>query len=349
MPIRQGTDFGIAHLTGPYSATFSIEAGESQGVSDPAYLATVDAFTQWLEARPAVQHVNSFSHTIKRLNKNMHADDPAFYKLPESRELAAQYLLLYELSLPYGLDVNDQISIDKSALRIDVTYGDIDTAELEREANAAKAWLAEYGTAAMQTAEATGIAQMFGKITRRNISSMVLGTGIGFAAIALILMLALRSVRMGVISLIPNIVPTAMAFGIWALLVGEVGFAVSVVAGLSIGIIVDDTVHFLTKYNRVRDHLDAKAAVRYAFESVGAAIVANTVIVGIGFAMLGLSTFRVTAYMGMLTSLTIVAALAVDFLLLPALLIAFDRRPVTAKEREPQLPPASGATAPALG
>ena len=154
---------------------------------------------------------------------------------------------------------------------------------------------------------------------------------------------------MGVISLIPNIVPTAMAFGIWAFLVGEVGFAVSVVAGLSIGIIVDDTVHFLTKYNRVRDHLDAKAAVRYAFESVGAAIVANTIIVGIGFAMLGLSTFRVTAYMGMLTSLTIVAALAVDFLLLPALLIAFDRRPVTAKEREPQLAPPSGAPAPALG
>ena len=349
MPIRQGIDFGIAHLTGPYTATFSIEAGESQGVSDPTYLATVDAFTHWLEARPAVQHVNSFSHTMKRLNKNMHADDPAFYTLPESRELAAQYLLLYELSLPYGLDVNDQINIDKSALRIDVTYGDIDTAELEREGDAAKAWLAEYGTAAMRTAEATGIAQMFGKITRRNIASMMLGTGIGFAAIALILMLALRSVRMGVISLIPNIVPTAMAFGVWAFLVGEVGFAVSVVAGLSIGIIVDDTVHFLSKYNRVRGYLDAKAAVQYAFESVGAAIVGNTIIVGIGFAMLGLSTFRVTAYMGLLTSLTIAAALAVDFLLLPALLIAFDRRPITVREREPQLTSTPSATALALG
>ena len=349
LPIRQGTDFGIQHLTGPYTATFSLEAGESQGVSAPEYLATVDAFTQWLEARPAVQHVNSFSHTTKRLNMNMHADDPAFYRLPESQELAAQYLLLYELSLPYGLDVNDQINIDKSALRIDVTYGDIDTAELEREANAAKAWLVANGTAAMRTAQATGTAQMFAKITRRNIASMVLGTAIGFAAIAGILMLALRSVRMGVISLIPNVVPTAMAFGVWAYLVGEVGFAISVVAGLSIGIIVDDTVHFLSKYNRVRDHLDAKAAVRYAFESVGSAIVANTAIVGIGFAMLGLSTFRVTAYMGLLTSLTILAALAVDFLLLPTLLIALDRRPVTATEREPQLPPASSATAPAMG
>jgi predicted RND superfamily exporter protein len=312
-------------------------------------LAKVDAFTAWLAARPAVQHVNSFSYTMKRLNRNMHGDDPGFHRLPEARDLAAQYLLLYELSLPYGLDVNDQINIDKSALRIDVTYGDIETAELEIEVTAAEAWLASNGTPAMHRSEATGPALMFAKITRRNIASMILGTGLGFAAISVILMLALRSVRLGIMSLIPNVVPAAMAFGVWALLEGEVGFAVSVVAGLSIGIIVDDTVHFLTKYNRVRGELDAKGAVRYAFQSVGSAILSNTIIVAAGFAMLGISTFRVTAYMGLLTSLTVVCALAVDFLLLPTLLIAFDRRPVVARERETQLLSASGATAPAMG
>ena len=163
-------------------------------------------------------------------------------------------------------------------------------------------------------------------------------------------MIALRSVRMGIISLIPNIVPTAMAFGVWALLVGEVGFAISVVAGLSIGIIVDDTVHFLSKYNRVRERMDAKDAVRYAFETVGPAILANTVIVAVGFAMLGLSTFRVTAYMGLLTSMTVLCALVVDFLLLPALLIAFDRAPATAAEHKPLFSPhVSGATAAVTG
>ena len=183
---------------------------------------------------------------------------------------------------------------------------------------------------------------MFSKITRRNIQSMILGTGLGFVLIALILTGALKSLRMGVISLIPNIVPTLMAFGFWALFSGEIGFAVSVVAGLSIGIIVDDTVHFLTKYNRVRDRLSAEDAVRYAFDSVGSAILANTVIVAVGFAMLGLSTFRVTAYMGMLTSMTVVCALAVDFLLLPALLIAFDRRSAP-EPRSDLIPELAGA------
>jgi predicted RND superfamily exporter protein len=348
MPIRQGSDFALEHLTGVYTATFSLEAGESQGVTDPDYLANVEAFTAWLEARSAVQHVNSFSHTMKRLNKNMHGDEPGSYRLPDARDLGAQYLLLYELSLPYGLDVNDQINIDKSALRIDVTYGDIDTAELETEVAAAEAWLASNGTGAMRNSQATGPALMFAKITRRNIASMILGTGLGFAAIVVILMVALRSVRLGIVSLIPNVVPTAMAFGVWALLVGQVGFAISVVAGLSIGIIVDDTVHFLSKYNRVRDRLDAKRAVQYAFESVGSAILSNTIIVAAGFAMLGLSAFRVTAYMGLLTSLTVVCALAVDFLLLPALLIAFDRRPATERQSEAQILITSGAAAPAV-
>ncbi len=329
LPVRPGTEFATEHLTGPYVTSFSLEAGEAQAVSDPEFLGAVEDFTEWLEARPAVAHVNSFSHTMKRLNMNMHGDDPAYFRQPESRDLGAQYLLLYEMSLPYGLDVNDQINVDKSALRLDVTYGDVDMATMEEETLAAEAWLRDHGTPSMRSAQGTGPAMMFAKITRRNIASMILGTGFGFLLISGILMFALRSVRMGIISLVPNIVPTLMAFGVWAAMVGEVGFAVSVIAGLSIGIIVDDTVHFLSKYNRARRRMSARAAVDYAFEHVGPALVATTVIVAVGFSMLGMSTFRVTAYMGGLTALTVICALAVDFLLLPALLIAFDDERVT--------------------
>jgi predicted RND superfamily exporter protein len=328
LPIRVASDFTVENLSGVYTTTYSLEAGGSQEVSDPEYLAAVDAFADYLESRPAVVHVNSFTRTMKRLNKNLHADDPAEYRLPDGQELAAQYLLLYELSLPYGLDVNDQIDIDKSSLRLDVTYGDVDMAVVEEETRLAEAWLAENGTPSMQTDRATGVPMMFGKITRRNIASMILGTGLGFLLIAGILVVALRSVRMGVISLIPNVLPAALAFGVWAWLVGDVGFAVSVVAGLSIGIIVDDTVHFLSKYTYARRNksMDAPDAVRYAFRTVGTAILGTTFIVAVGFAMLGLSTFRVTSYMGLLTSLTVAAALFVDFLLLPTLLLAFDRK-----------------------
>ena len=328
LPIRVASDFTVDNLSGIYSTTFSIDAGGSQEVSDPDYLERVDAFADYLESRPSVVHVNSFTRTMKRLNMNLHGDEPEEYRLPTDQELAAQYLLLYELSLPYGLDVNDQIDIDKSALRLDVTFGDVDMAVVEEESRLAEAWLAEHGTPSMATAEATGVPAMFGKITRRNISSMLIGTTLGFLLIAAILVGALGSVRLGVISLIPNVLPALMAFGVWAWLVQDIGFAVSVVAGLSIGIIVDDTVHFLAKYTLARKEkgLTPADSVSYAFKTVGLAILGNTVIVAAGFAMLGLSTFRVTSYMGLLTSLTVAIALFVDFLLLPALLMAFDRQ-----------------------
>ncbi len=333
LPIRVASDFTLEHLTGVFNVSYSLEAGGSQEVSDPEYLAAVDAFADYMESRESVVHVNSFTRTMKRLNMNLHADDPGEYRLPEDRELAAQYLLLYELSLPYGLDVNDQIDIDKSSLRVDVTFGDRDgsVAVVEEEDRLARAWLAENGTPSMRTAAATGVPMMFAKITRRNVASMILGTGLGFLFISIILMFALRSVRMGLLSLIPNILPAALAFGVWAWLVGQVGFAVSIVAGLSIGIIVDDTVHFLSKYTHARQEkgLDPPDAVRYAFRTVGTAILGTTFIVAIGFAMLGLSTFRVTSYMGLLTSLTVACALVTDFLLLPTLLLAFDRRDTT--------------------
>ena len=346
LPIREASDFTVENLSGIYTTTFSLDAGASQAVSDPEYLAAVDRFADYLESRPAVVHVNSFTRTMKRLNQNLHGDDQAQYQLPDTHDLAAQYLLLYELSLPYGLDLNDQIDIDKRSLRVDVTFGDVDMALVNSEMRAAEAWLIANGTESMRPAKATGVPSMFGEITRRNVSSMIVGTGFGFLLIALILAVALRSTHLGLVSLVPNVLPAAMAFGVWAWLVGDVGFAVSVVAGLSIGIVVDDTVHFLAKYTLARRErgLSAEDAVRYAFRTVGAAILGNTFIVATGFAMLGLSTFRVTSYMGLLTSLTVVCALVTDFLLLPALLVASDRvRSVPARASEGLA--AAGATA----
>ncbi len=338
LDIRSAMEFSLKNLNGVYTSSFSLDSGETNGVSDPEYLSRVEQFTNWLRQRNEVSHVVSFSDTMKRLNKNMNGDDPSFYRIPENQQLGAQYLLLYEMSLPYGLDVNDQINIDKSSLRIDVTYGDVDLNIIEQSAKDAINWLKFNGIASMQNAKPSGPTLMFANITRRNIDGMILGTIVGFGLISLILMIALKSFRMGVISLIPNILPAVMAFGVWAIIKGQVGFAVSIIASLSIGIIVDDTVHFLSKYHRARKELgfDTNKAIRYAFENVGSALVGTSFIIAAGFVMLGFSTFRVTAYMGMLTSLAIICALIADFLLLPSILLVLDKEKV--KEKVNSLP-----------
>jgi hypothetical protein len=321
---RRDTDQALEHL-GMYPIEYSVPAQESGGISDPEYLANLERFADFLRLQPEVVHVYSFSDIMKRLNKNLHGDDESYYQTPNDREEAAQYLLLYELSLPYGLDLNDRINIDKSATRITATLGDVNSIQTKRLLDATDVWMQTNLPAWMQ-AKPTSAQVMFTYIAERNVSNMVSGTIVAIAAIAVILMLALQSFRLGLLSLIPNGLPMLATFGAWALIVGEVGFSVATVASISLGIIVDDTVHLLSKYVRARreGNLTAADAIRYAFKSVGVAIVVNTVILASGFLVLLTSSFKVNADMGLLTALAIVFALILDFLFLPALLLLID-------------------------
>ena len=168
---------------------------------------------------------------------------------------------------------------------------------------------------------------MFSHIAKRNIISMLSGTTLALILISGILMVSLRSVKFGILSLVPNLVPAGMAFGAWALFVGQVGLAVSVVAAMTLGIVVDDTIHFLSKYLRARRErgMNTEDAIRYAFNTVGVALFITTVILTAGFMIIAQSTFLVNANMGLLTAITICIALFVDFLFLPPLLMLVDR------------------------
>ncbi len=307
---------------GMYPIEYSVPAADAGGVSEPEYLANLEKFADYLREQPEVEHVYSLSDIMKRLNRNMHADDATYYRTPGNRELSAQYLLLYELSLPYGLDLNDRINIDKSASRVTATLGRTSTADTKLLLARVEVWMQQNWPAYMH-ADPTSASVMFAYITERNVQNMITGTILAIAAIALIMVFALRSFSLGMLSLIPNGLPILATFGAWALLVGEVGFSVATVASISLGIVVDDTVHFLSKYVRARDErgLTVEDSIRYAFHNVGTAIVVNTIILTVGFSVMTLSSFKPNFDMGLMTMIAIGFALILDFLLLPALLL----------------------------
>lgn len=321
---RQDTDFASQNLTGVYRIEYSLDSKIANGVSDPDYLKKVDAFNQWYRKQDGVIHVNSVTDIFKRLNMNMHGDNNSFYRLPDDKGLAAQYLLLYEMSLPYGLDLNNQINVDKSATRTTVSLDNMSIKQLLALEEKAQAWLA-HNAPELQT-NGAGTSIMFAHIGRNNINSMLIGTTLALVIISIILAFALRSVKLGGISLIPNLVPAAMGFGLWGMISGEVGLGLSVVVGMTLGIVVDDTVHFLSKYLRAkREHgLDSEQAIKYAFNTVGTALWFTSLVLVAGFAVLALSTFRLNADMGLLTAITIAIALIIDFLFLPPLLMLLD-------------------------
>jgi len=275
---------------------------------------------------------------MKRLNKNMHGDDQSWYRIPDERNLSAQYLLLYEMSLPYGLDPNNQTNVEKSATRFTATLQTMSTNDLLALDKRASQWL-ETNAPHISGREGTGTTMMFAHIGKRNIVSMIMGTTLALIGISFILIIALRSVKIGLLSMIPNLVPAAMGFGLWGLLVGQVGLSLSIVAGMTLGIVVDDTVHFLSKYLRARREkgLDAEEAVRYAFRNVGMALFTTSVVLVVGFMVLSLSSFELNSGMGLLTAIVITFALLADFLLLPPILMLFDRKSLPHKPEKPEL------------
>ncbi|WP_461518706.1 efflux RND transporter permease subunit [Porticoccus sp.] len=336
---RTDSDKALKHF-GMYPIEYSVPALNPGGVSEPEYLENLEKFVAYLRTRPEVIHVYSISDIMKRLNKNMHGDDQAFYHIPKNRELSAQYLLLYELSLPYGLDLNDRINVDKSATRVTAMLRKVTTAETKTFLTDTKQWMAESWPEYMQ-AQPTSAQVMFTYITDRNIHNMISGTLVAIVAIALIMILALRSVRLGLLSMIPNGLPLLMTFGAWAVLIGEVGFSVATVASISLGIIVDDTVHFLSKFVRARNEngFSVEDSIRYAFRNVGMAILVNTIILIVGFLVLTTSAFKMNVDMGLMTILSILFALVLDFLFLPALLLVMEKKRVITEDVQPVAEP----------
>lgn len=319
---RRDTDYTSDHLTGIYRIDYSLEKNNGDRISDPDFLQRVDAFVQWYRQQPEVTHVFAITDIFKRLNQNMHSDDPAWYRLPETAEMSAQFLLLYEMSLPYGLDLNDRINVNKSATRVSVTLHSISSQQvLDLEARA-QAWL-KVNAPNFARHEGTGITLLFAHIGQRNIASMIDGLLLAAVIIALTLIAVLRSTLLGLLSLIPNVIPSIMVFGVWGMLVGQIGMASSVVVAMTLGILVDDTVHFLTQYQYARNQkgLPPEAAVEYAFSQIGNALWVTSFILILGFAIFAISSFKINQEMGMLTTLIFAVGLLADFVLLPPILL----------------------------
>lgn len=322
---RQAADFMEQTVSGMTTISIAVKTNESQAIADPVFLQAIGDFTEWLRVQPETDHVATLSDVYMRLNKNMHGDDDSYYQLPLNRELAAQYLLLYEMSLPYGLDLNNQINVDKSSIKMVLTVDNLGSVELVELEERIYSWFA--ANAPQYEVVASSPSLMFAHIGETNMASMLSTLPITLVLISGLMIFALRSVRLGMISLVPNIAPAIIGFGLWALISGEINLGLSVVVTLTLGIVVDDAVHFLSKYQRARiEGKSAEEAVRYAFHTVGRALWITTVVLVAGFSVLAMSSFRLNSDMGLLSAIVIFIALVVDFILLPSLLMIFDKQ-----------------------
>lgn len=324
---RRASDFVRGNLTGINTIKYSLSSGKDYGISDYEYLKTVEAFAIWYQTQPYVVHVNVLTDTIKRLNKNMHGDNPEYYRIPKNPDLVAQYLLLYEMSLPFGLDLNNEINVNKSSIRMVVTLSDIASKEIRETDLRAQAWLKANASASMLTC-GSSMSVTWAHISKRTIKSMLSASFGALVLISIILIIALRSIKFGLLSLIPNLTPAFMAFGLWGIINSNVGLAISVLVAATLGIVVDDTIHVMSKYLRVRKEqgLSPSEAIQYTFHNVGNALWVTTVTLVAGFLTFSLSGFKINHELGLMSAITIFFAFILDLFLLPILLLKIDEK-----------------------
>lgn len=315
------------NLSGVHYLRYLLDSGEENGIHEPDYLNTLENFTVWARQQDKVAYVSSLTDISKRLNKNLHENKQSFYRVPDSRPLAAQLFLLYETGLPRELNLDDLVNHNRSTTLVTIIVHKTDSEFLLDLDNRAQKWLKQ-NAAQYKTSEATGLDMIFAHINHRNIRSLLKGTLIALVLISFVLIIALNSVRLGLISLIPNLIPAALAYGTWGIFVGKVDLSASIVICMTLGIVVDDTVHFLSKYLRARREkgYDVNEGMRYAFNTVGVALMITTAVLVSGFLVLAASHFSPTWVSGLLLAITLCFALLTDFLLLPPLLCVLDSK-----------------------
>lgn len=331
LPFRRDVDFTMKNLSGIYRLEYQVGSGEASGVVDPTYLERLDDFSDWLRDQPEVGHVFALASIVKRVNQVLHGDDPAEYRIPETRDAVGQELMLYEMGLPSGLELTDRISIDKSSTRLTVTVKDMSTREMLDFTRRSSSWMKAHLPPSMWS-EATGPVIIFSQLGDKNAKSMVKADFVSLATISLCMMLVLRSVRLGVLSVLPNVIPILFGYGLWKLAVGQMNIVATVAASISLGIIVDDTIHFLSKYQAVRrdSRLSGAEAMGKTLAHVGPAMTSTSIILVLGFGVLTLSSFQMTSYLGWLSLVIVGAGPIVDLIVAPALVVVFASGPAIA-------------------
>jgi hypothetical protein len=304
-------------LGGIITLDILLDTGEEGGTKDPAALAQLVAVEKHLLSEPSITQTQSMADMMKDMRRAFHGNDQSEYRLPESREEAAQYLLLYEMDAPDG-DLNELTTYDYQHTRLTARALLDNSSDAYDISQRADAWIEANLAPLGITASVTGMVRLYAEMEVYIRSSLVRGFSLALFLIFLIFCLQLRSVGLGAIAMIPNVVPIIFSLGV----MGYAGIALDtmtcMVASIAIGLAVDDSIHFVSRIRRrLNAGMDMRASLAAATVEVGRALVYTSITLCLGFGVMMVATFVGIFYFGLLCTLTVAVALIADLLLLP--------------------------------
>jgi len=314
--LRNSYDFVSQNLTGLH--TLEIVVDTPNGWLDPVNWEPIEAMASDLEEMDIVARVYTPLDFIKKTNQWDHDFDLDYYKLPDTGEEAQELV-----DLMSGED-NEQlphfVTGDGHRVRLSVLINTMDAQQFAVVVDRAREHIARLAPplSGVATGTATRMLAMQVSLIRTQIESFSLA----FLLVFLAILVGLRSLRLTLLSMIPNIMPLLSVFATMALLGVPLDAGTVMVASISLGIAVDDTVHFLAAYRKNRSQgQDPAVAIHTTLSRTGSSLVVTTITACIGFFTLSLSSFPPISYLGLLSGLAILVALAADLMLVPAIFV----------------------------
>jgi hydrophobe/amphiphile efflux-3 (HAE3) family protein len=322
--IRKATEFISENLTGSMSYEIVVDSKAKDGIKDPEFLRYVDRFySEFYEKYPDVRHIISLLDTVKQFHKVMNADEQKFYTVPDSKELVAQYLLLYSLSLPQGMEINDKMDIEERLLRVSAKINLVDTSkDLEMIE-----WVEKWWESTPYSAKVNGQTAMFAYMQSDVTDTLIYSISIAMTLVSVMMLIIFRNIRMLFIFILPNILPIILVVGVMGWLGITIDMGVAVSGAIVLGVAVDDSIHFFVKYFDARKKgFSLKESFAYVFKYAGTAILFTTIILSLSFLLFMGSEFAPNYNFGIVTASALVIAFIADLLLLPALLSVMEKR-----------------------
>ena len=315
---RKTVNFMQNNLSGPMAYEIVVDSQEIDGIKNPDFMKSIEKFTDDFKATyPEVRHISSLVDVVKKFNQVMDNSKT----VPDSQNLIAQYLLLYTLSLPQGMEINDRMDVDERLLRVSASVNIVDTSlDLEMIQ-----WAEDWWKDTPYTAAVNGQTQMFAHMQKDVTNTLIQSITLAILVVSIMMFFIFKSVKMIPFFIIPNILPIALVIGVmgWLGITVDIGVAIS--GAIILGVAVDDTIHFLVKYKEARiKGYDFHDSIAYVMQYAGSAIVFTTVILSSAFMIFSFSQFLPNVNFGIVTAIALVIAVVVDLVLLPAVLSYFD-------------------------
>jgi predicted RND superfamily exporter protein len=321
VPWRQAVTFVQKNISGPMSYEIIVDTKKKDGIKDPIFLKDVEKFYEafYTKFPEEVRHISSLLEVIKKFNEVINDSK----SIPDTQNLVAQYLLLYTLSLPQGMEISDQMDIEErqfritSSMQVSATTKDLEMLQW------VETW---WDVNTVYKARIAGQTAMFAQMQNDVTDTLLKSITIAIIAVSLMMLIIFRNIKLLPIFVLPNMIPIALVVGIMGWIGIDIDIGVAIAGAIIIGVAVDDTIHFLIKYFEARKKGEnMQDSLTYVMQYAGTAIIFTTIILSLAFSIFVFSDFLPNYMFGVVTASALIIAVIADLLMLPAILSMLDK------------------------